>query len=131
MGLKSFKQLQDAIFFSKEDPGLLADLLFPVLRENAVASSVTITGDKTLVLDDTDPVSTAAPVVEVFDQYGIKISSPTVSFAIKTAVTGCSVNSSTGVLTATAAVVAGSKPVVVATSGTVTAELVVTILEAE
>lgn len=130
MALKSYKHLEDAIFFSKEDPALLAKILFPVVRDTAVATTVYMTGDTELQLDATEAVTTDAPTVAVYDQYGIAITSPTVSFALKTAVTGCSVNSSTGVLTATAAVVAGSTPIIVATSGTAKAEIKVTIVAA-
>lgn len=130
MALKSKEQLKQAIFYSKEDPELLFNILFPKVKDSSVTDVVTITGDTSLKLSATDSVSTAAPVTTVLDQYGDKIASPTLTYAIKTAITGCSVDSSTGVLTATTAVAAGSKPVIKVTCGTKTAELEVTVVAA-
>lgn len=130
MALGSIKQLKNAIFYSKEKPELLLDILFPIVRDVAVATTVFVKGDATLTLDKVNNVTTSAPIVTVFDQYDLAISSPTVSFAIKTSVTGCTVNSSTGVLTATKDVTPNAKPVIVATCGQKTAELTVTILVA-
>lgn len=132
MALSNKKQLTDAIFYAKEKPELLFNILFPLVRDNAVNTVIRISGDSTIQMDSEASVASSAPVVEVFDQYGIAIASPTVTFAIKSAVTGCAVNSTTGVLTITnATVTAGAKPVVVATAGTLTAELTITVLEAE
>lgn len=128
MSLKSKAELKRAIFYAKEDPSLLFDILFDKVKDTPVATSVFIVGDTELTLSATESVTTKAPEVSVFDQYGDAIADPTVSYAIKSAISGCSVSSTTGVLTATTAVEAGSKPVIVATSGTKTAELVVTIL---
>lgn len=129
MALSNKKQLTDAIFYAKEKPELLFNILFPLVRDNAVNTVIRISGPATIQMDEEDSVASTAPVVEVFDQYGIAIASPSVSFALKTAVTGCAVNSSTGVLTITnATVTAGAKPVIVATAGSITAELEVTVL---
>lgn len=130
MALKSKEQLKEAIFYSKEKPELLFNILFPKVKDTSVESVVTISGATSLKLSATDSVTTTAPTTVVIDQYGDKIASPTLTYAIKTAVTGCSVDSSTGVLTATKDVVAGSKPIVKVTCGTKTAELEVTIVAA-
>lgn len=130
MSLKSKQQLRDAIFYAGTNPDALFSILFDKVKDTPVATKVVTTGDRSLTLSSTVSVTTEAPKTEVLDQYSDVMSGQTVTYALKTTVTGCSVDSSTGVLTATTSAVAGGKPVIVATSGSLTSELEVTLVSA-
>lgn len=130
MALKSKDQLMDAIFYAKEDPTKLFDILFPKVKDTSAVTSVYSLGDTTLKLVSGDSATTKAMTTTVLDQYGDKMSGQTITYSLKTPVTGCSVDSSTGVLTADSTAVADGKPIIVATCSGKTAELTVTLLAA-
>lgn len=92
-----------------------------------VLTSINVSGAAEVQLDDADPV-TSTYAAELLDQYGLAIAG-TVVWSLKAAHTGVSVNSSTGVLTATAAT-EPAEVTVVATVGSVTDEFVVSIVAA-
>jgi hypothetical protein len=142
-------KLVEAAFYSHETPGLMADVLNTMQTDMAdalntvqtdisailplfagVLSSIAITGDSTLQLGATDPVSTAEPTATLKNPLGDTITGSTVVWSLKTPITGVSVNSSTGVLTATAAVAAPVTATIVAAVGTVKAEKTVAITAA-
>lgn len=101
---------------------------FPVtILAAPVLTSINVSGAAEVQLDDADPV-TSTYAAELLDQYGLAIAG-TVVWSLKAAHTGVSVNSSTGVLTATAAT-EPAEVTVVATVGSVTDEFVVSIVAA-
>lgn len=130
MSLSSKKELLEAIFFAKEKPELLFDILFDKVKDTPKLSSISISGDTSINIPTSDSATTTAPTVTGLDQYGDAISVSGTTFALKEEATGCSVDSSTGVLTVTTTAEEG-EVIIVATNTSLTAELKVTIEPAE
>lgn len=121
------KQLEDAIFYSQQKPGLLAGILLPLINAPLLASIV-IAGAASVKLAASGN-KTSPFTASLFDVDGEAIDAGVVAWTLKAAHAGASIDRDSGILTLTDATVP-AEITIVATGGNVKDEKVVTILAA-
>ena len=119
---KKLDALKKMVFFAKEDPTPLAEVLEGLVTD--VVTSVKLTGADSIEIPTGGTSNTAEYVGKAFSQYGDEMAN-SVTLALKEAVTGVSISSGTVTVDKTAT---AESFVVKATCGTVVAEKTITLV---
>lgn len=125
---EKYNALKKAVFYAQQKPEMLAGYLADAIAD--VASSVAINGADSIKTPAGGSSVTSTYTAKVFSQYGDEMSGQTITFALKSAVTGVSIDSSTGVVTVANTVTAKSCTITATSSGKV-AEKTITLLVPE
>jgi hypothetical protein len=123
---KKVESIKQAVFYSKENPERLAQIIAGVVAD--VATTVQITGESDILIPTGDTAVTKTYTAKVFSQYGDEMAGQSITYSV-TSATGVSINSSTGVLSISKTASAG-EITVTATCGGKTDTITVT-LEAQ
>lgn len=115
------KAIQNAVFYAHGKPELLAALIAPLVRDEATTVSV---GGPVSVDLDTENGSTVSYEAAIYSQFGDTVEGK-VTYALKKAVTGISISGSDVTIAKTVA--NGTQYTVVATSGSLSAEVTTTV----
>lgn len=113
MGNNKLKAVKEAVFFAKENPLKLANIIHNLITD--VVTKVVVAGDSSVTIGGSTVTKTytATP----YSQYS-DLMTGTATFALASgAPTGVSINSSTGVLSVTSSAVAGTAVVEATISG--------------
>lgn len=121
---KKLEALKKAVFYSAEKPEILAGILAEGIAD--VASKVELSGSDSIAIPEGETATTATYTATVTSQFGDEMSG-TVTFSLKSAVTGVSVDSSTGVVSVDNTTT-DNECIVVATCGSASAEKTVALI---
>ena len=123
---KKIDAIKKQVFYAQQNPELLAKTIAGTVTD--VATEVYVAGESILPVATTGTAKTSTYTATVLSQYGDDMTSgSSITYALKSAVTGVSINSSTGVLSV-ANTTTGTSATVTATAGGKTGERVVTLL---
>lgn len=112
---EKFNALKKAVFYAQQKPEVLASYLADAISD--VVSSVVISGADSIKTPAGGSSVTSTYSATVLSQYGDVMAGQSVSFSLKAAVTGVSVDSSTGVVTVANTVTAEAFTIVATCSG--------------
>jgi hypothetical protein len=121
---KKLDAIKNAVFYAKENPEQLATILEGVVSD--VLTSLSISGEDSIKIPTGDTPNTADYTAKAFSQYG-DVMEATITLALKESVTGVSLSNGTVSVASTAT---DDSFVIIATSGTVTAEKSVALIAA-
>lgn len=113
---KKLEAIKKAVFYAQQKPEMLANILAGVVSD--IATSVEIAGADSITIPSGDTANTEDYTATILSQFGDTMTAE-VTYTLKAAVTGVSISDNTVSVASTAS--AGSF-IVVATSGTVSAE---------
>lgn len=121
---KKVESIKNAVFYSKENPERLANIIAGVVTD--VATTVEVSGESSIAIPSGDTAVTKTYTAKVLSQFGDEMAGQTITWSIPET-TGVSIGSSTGVLSVGKTTTADSV-VVTATCGTVTGTITVTLV---
>lgn len=93
---KKFEYIKKAVFFSEQNPAMLAELIAGTVTD--VATSVSVDGEHNILIPTGDTSVTKTYTAEVLSQFGDVMEGQSITYSV-TSATGVSINSGTGVLT--------------------------------
>lgn len=124
---KKFEYIKKAVFYSEQNPAMLAELIAGTITD--VVTSVSVSGEDNILIPTGDTSATKTYTAEVLSQFGDVMEGQSITYSV-TSATGVSINSSTGVLTISKTASAG-KVTITATCGTKTGTIEVSLVAGE
>lgn len=112
-----FEVVKKAVFYAEQNPSALAEIIAGTITD--VATTVKVSGASSIPVATTGTANTSTYTAEVRSQYDDIMDGASVTFALKAAVTGVSVNSGTGVVSVANTATATSATVTATSSGVV------------